>query len=88
MEMYTMISLSASFLNPPEVRIHGGTTLSALATEIGDVSWLELKNEHNDRIVVFLPYSFAQDLAAAINTINTSRARRNAFAISEPSDAT
>ena len=66
-----MISLSASSTQPPEVRIHGGQTLIAKAETLADVTWLELKNEHNDLITVFLPPDLAFALAEAINSVNS-----------------
>lgn len=63
-----MISLAASSKEPPEVRIHGGNTLRAKADNLGDISWLELSNEIDDRITIFLPIALCQQLARAINS--------------------
>lgn len=80
-----MISLSASHREKPELRIHGGTTLTAEAGGIADVTWLTLENELGDNVVIFLPPRFSEALAAAINRVNSDFAYQRNKPISEPS---
>lgn len=61
------------------VRIHGVRTLTAEAGPNDPVmrdsaAWLTLKTQHNDEVVLFMPYETALAYAQAINTVNDREA--------------